>query len=94
MQLTPFTLLSGLAAFGLFGSSAAADDKDSTGPANTYFDSVAVPPLIDLTPDNWEKEVGKSKWLLVKHYRYSGRPSNFTYHCYWVGWVEALTFYL
>ncbi|KKP04556.1 thioredoxin [Trichoderma harzianum] len=75
MQLTPFTLLSGLAAFGLFGSSAAADDKDSTGPANTYFDSVAVPPLIDLTPDNWEKEVGKSKWLLVKHY------SPYCHHC-------------
>lgn len=72
MRLTPFTLLSGFAAFGLLGSAAAADDEDSKAPANTYFDSVAVPPLIDLTPDNWEKEVGKSKWLLVKHYRYSG----------------------
>ncbi|KAL7950351.1 thioredoxin domain-containing protein [Trichoderma barbatum] len=77
MRLTPFTLLSGLAALGLFGSSAAAsaDDEDSVGPENTYFDSLMVPPLIDLTPDNFDEEVSKSKYLLVKHY------SPYCHHC-------------
>ncbi|KAM0251135.1 hypothetical protein ACHAQJ_008305 [Trichoderma viride] len=75
MRLTSFTLLSGLAAFGLFGSSIAADDEDSKAPENTYFDSLPVPPLIELTPDNFEKEANNTKWLLVKHY------SPYCQHC-------------
>lgn len=42
----------------------------------TKFNDVSIPPLIELTPDNWEKESKASKWLMVKHYRYLGRP-----HC-------------
>ncbi|EAA33142.2 hypothetical protein GE21DRAFT_5908 [Neurospora crassa] len=34
----------------------------------TKFNDVPVPPLIELTPDNWEKESKASKWLMVKHY--------------------------
>ncbi|RFU75969.1 disulfide isomerase [Trichoderma arundinaceum] len=75
MRLTSFTLLSGLAAFGLLGSSAAADDEDSSVPEKTYFDSLPVPPLIDLTPDNFEKEASQTKWLFVKHY------SPYCHHC-------------
>ena len=40
----------------------------------TKFNDVSIPPLIELTPDNWEKESKSSKWLMVKHYRYLGRP--------------------
>lgn len=36
----------------------------------TKFNDVSIPPLIELTPDNWEKESKASKWLMVKHYRY------------------------
>lgn len=34
----------------------------------TKFNDVSIPPLIELTPDNWEKESKASKWLMVKHY--------------------------
>ncbi|KAK1256034.1 hypothetical protein MKX07_008293 [Trichoderma sp. CBMAI-0711] len=73
MRLTSF--FSGLAAFGLLSSPALADDEADNVPAPTYFDSVMVPPLIELTPDNFEKEASKTKWLLVKHY------SPYCHHC-------------
>ncbi|TFB03450.1 hypothetical protein CCMA1212_004646 [Trichoderma ghanense] len=73
MRLTSF--LSGLAAFGLLSSPALADDEAENVPAPTYFDSVMVPPLTELTPDNFEKEASKTKWLLVKHY------SPYCHHC-------------
>ncbi|KOS18346.1 Uncharacterized protein ESCO_003043 [Escovopsis weberi] len=34
----------------------------------TYFDSIAVPPMMELTPSTWDDEVEKSRWLLVKHF--------------------------
>lgn len=70
MRLTSFALLSGLAAFGLFGSSVAADE-DPKAPKETYFDSLPVPPLMELTPKNFEEVANQTKWLLVKHYRYN-----------------------
>ncbi|KAL7818800.1 thioredoxin protein [Trichoderma aethiopicum] len=73
MRLTSF--FSGLAAFGLLSSPALADDEAEKTPAPTYFDSVEVPPLTELTPDNFEKEASKTKWLLVKHY------SPYCHHC-------------
>jgi protein disulfide-isomerase len=80
MRLTSFTLLSGLAAFGLFGSSVAADD-DSKAPKETYFDSLPVPPLTELTPKNFEEVANQTKWLLVKHYRYDDTPSSSVAPC-------------
>lgn len=74
MRLTSFTLLSGLAAFGLFGSSVAASDEDSKAPKETYFDSLPVPPLTELTPKNFEEVANNTKWLFVKHYRYKMPP--------------------
>ena len=38
-------------------------------PEATYFNSQKVPPLLELTPDNFEDELKKSKFLLIKHYR-------------------------
>jgi len=37
---------------------------------NTMFNGVKVPPLLEITPDNFEKEKTVSKYLLIKHYRY------------------------
>ncbi|KAL7796538.1 thioredoxin-like protein [Trichoderma ceciliae] len=76
MRLTPFTLLSGLATFALLGSSLAVDDdEDANVTEKTYFDSLPVPSLIELTPDNFEEEANRTKWLLVKHY------SPYCHHC-------------
>jgi protein disulfide-isomerase len=36
---------------------------------NTYFDGKKVPPLLELTPSNWDEEVNQTKFLMVKHYR-------------------------
>lgn len=36
---------------------------------NTYFNAKKVPPLLELTPDNWDAEMKLSRWLFVKHYR-------------------------
>ncbi|KAL1858900.1 hypothetical protein Daus18300_009769 [Diaporthe australafricana] len=34
----------------------------------TTFDGIKVPPMLELTPDNFETEIKKSKYMLVKHY--------------------------
>lgn len=44
-------------------------DRDTTGKKTTVFDDIKVPPLLELTPANWETEKVKTKFLLVKHYR-------------------------
>jgi len=45
------------------------DSEDDAPRENTYFNQKKVPPMLELTPDNWEKESKASKWLMVKHYR-------------------------
>lgn len=35
----------------------------------TDFDGKKVPPLLELTPDTFDKEIKASKYMLVKHYR-------------------------
>lgn len=79
MRLTSLALLSGLSAFQLLGTAAAANDSDdSDAPVNTYFDSLPVPPLLELTPDNFEKEANNTKFLFVKHYRCLPLPPSFS----------------
>lgn len=46
-------------------------DTDESAPKSTTFNSQTVPPLLDLTPQNWKDEVNKTKWLMVKFYRYT-----------------------
>jgi protein disulfide-isomerase len=57
----------------LFGAAAlvAADSfYDDEAPREaTVFNGVTVPPMLELTPANWEEEHKVSKYLLVKHYR-------------------------
>ncbi|KAH8765510.1 thioredoxin [Diaporthe sp. PMI_573] len=49
------------------------DDYDDEIPEDksletTTFDGIKVPPMLELTPDNFESEIKKSKHMLVKHY--------------------------
>ncbi|KAM7203514.1 thioredoxin domain containing protein [Rhypophila sp. PSN 637] len=49
-------------------ASPATDNDDDAPRESTYFNQKKVPPMLELTPDNWEKEANASKWLMVKHY--------------------------
>ena len=61
-------LLFGAAAF-VWGKEATENEKDPER-ENTYFDGKKVPPILQLTPDDFEKQVNASKYMLIKHYRY------------------------
>ncbi len=69
MRLSSLAVLVGAATW----RAAAADDTDSSDPTreNTYFNGKKVPPLLELTPQNFDKESKASKWMMVKHFRYS-----------------------
>jgi protein disulfide-isomerase len=45
------------------------DFEDDAPKEATFFNGKKVPPMLELTPDNWEQESKASKYLLVKHYR-------------------------
>lgn len=50
------------------------DDYDDEIPEDksldtTTFDGKQVPPMLELTPDNFDIETRKTKYMLVKHYR-------------------------
>lgn len=48
-------------------SAAAADDDDKdVEKENTYFNAKMVPPMLELTPENFKKELKASKFLMVK----------------------------
>lgn len=36
----------------------------------TVFNGITVQPLFELTPSNYEEEIKRKKYTLVKHYRY------------------------
>jgi len=57
-----------------WGVAASGDQKSDPTRENTYFDGKKVPPILELTPDNFKAESKASKWLLVKHYRYGTAP--------------------
>lgn len=53
---------------------AAQDEEEEEIPADysqeyTEFDGKQVPPVLELTPNNYDKEIKASKYMLVKHYR-------------------------
>ncbi|KAL2135749.1 hypothetical protein VTI74DRAFT_7119 [Chaetomium olivicolor] len=64
MRLFNLTLLFGTAALVL----AEPPEADEDAPQITYFNGKTVPPMLELTPDNWDKEIKASKYLMVKHY--------------------------
>ncbi|KAH6958313.1 hypothetical protein DER45DRAFT_483909 [Fusarium avenaceum] len=61
MRLSPLAILAGLAARGL-----AEEEANPVKPST--FNGKTVPPLKELTPANWEEEIKKNKFLMVKHY--------------------------
>jgi len=66
MRLFTLPLLFSAAAL-VVADSADADDEEPR--EATHFNGIKVPPMLELTPENWEKEYKVSKYLLVKHYR-------------------------
>lgn len=36
----------------------------------TFFNGIQVPPMFEITPDNWEPTVEETELILVKHYRW------------------------
>ncbi|KAK3997403.1 thioredoxin-like protein [Cladorrhinum sp. PSN332] len=72
MRLLNLSFLLGAAA--LVAGSPEPAEEDATQ-ENTYFNGKKVPPMLELTPANWEKEVKASKFLMVKHY------SPYCIHC-------------
>jgi protein disulfide-isomerase len=47
----------------------AGDKKQDEKNGPTTFNGVEVPPLIELTPETYEKMAKEHKFLMVKHYR-------------------------
>jgi protein disulfide-isomerase len=62
-----FSLLALLAGSATLAGAQSFKGKKTKEP--TVFNSIEVPPLLELTPTNWEEEIKKSKFLFVKHYR-------------------------
>ncbi|KAI1141926.1 thioredoxin-like protein [Hypoxylon sp. FL0543] len=67
MRLASLALFLGAAARGI-AQAIGAETSDSPDQENTYFNGKRVPPLLELTADNFDKEVKLSKFLVVKYY--------------------------
>ncbi|CAK7218944.1 hypothetical protein SCUCBS95973_003654 [Sporothrix curviconia] len=52
-----------------------AEPKADEGEKPTVFDGIEVPPMVTLTPKNFDKYLNSSKYLFVKHY------SPYCHHC-------------
>lgn len=69
MRLSSLALLVGASALG--AAQATGADSNTDPDKNTFFDGHKVPPLLELTPDNFAKETKASKYTVVKYYRYA-----------------------
>ena len=56
MRFLSLALLAGAA---VLGSAQKMSLEDDPKKENTYFDAKRVPPLLELTPSNWEEEVNQ-----------------------------------
>jgi protein disulfide-isomerase len=68
MRLTWLALFFSTATLGI-AQAIGADTTDDPEVENTYFNGKRVPPLLELTSDNFDKEVKASKFLVVKYYK-------------------------
>lgn len=65
---------------GIAAVKVSAADEKSAGAASedgekpTVFDGIEVPPIVSLTPKNFEQYLNDTKYLFVKHYRQVTRP--------------------
>lgn len=69
MRLSILSLLAGAAALARaepLGDGSAEKEADK----GTTFNHKTVPPLLELSPSNWNEQVNKTRWLMVKHFRY------------------------
>jgi protein disulfide-isomerase len=53
----------------LLGASTLAHGKGKKAPEPTTFNGIEVPPLLELTPDNYDQELKDSTYVMVKHHR-------------------------
>ncbi|KAI2621253.1 thioredoxin-like protein [Hypoxylon sp. NC1633] len=67
MRLASLALLLGAVSFGS-AQAPGSETVDNPDRENTYFNGKRVPPLLELTPENFEKEVQQSKFLVVKYF--------------------------
>lgn len=74
MRLASFALLLGASVLGA-AQAIGASAPDGVDKDTTTFNGKKVPPLLELTPDNFDKEVNVTKYLVVKYYRYDYRES-------------------
>lgn len=66
MLLLNLSLLFGVAALAV---ASPVDEVEDGTPVDTFFNGKKVPPMLELTPENWDKEKTASRFLMVKHYR-------------------------
>lgn len=74
MRLTSLALFFSAVTSGL-AQAIGADTTDDPERENTYFNGKRVPPLLELTGDNFDKEVQASKFLVVKYFKYGPYPT-------------------
>lgn len=69
MRPSVFSLLAGIAAL---ARAEPLGDSDEGSAASTGVSTEAqpFPPMVELTQANWNDEVNKTRWLMVKHFRY------------------------
>jgi protein disulfide-isomerase len=70
MRLPSFALLLGAATL---GAAQALDAETGNDPMqeNTYFNGKKVPPLLELTELNFDEEIKKTTYTVVKYFRYA-----------------------
>ena len=69
MRLSSFALLLGASTLGAAEEDSAARAAD-TDAETTTFNGQEVPPLLELTPDNFDEISKSTKNVIVKYYRY------------------------
>lgn len=69
MRLSLFTLLFGAASIAAATDSLNTATEEDPDRENTYFNQQKVPPMLALTPANYDKSIKSSKYLLVKNFR-------------------------
>lgn len=76
MRFSPLATLAGLSAFVL------ADEVKNPVSEPSVFNGKTVPPLLELTPANWEEQAKKNKFMMVKHFRYVGLGMGYVRYTY------------
>ncbi|KAF4979873.1 hypothetical protein FZEAL_4007 [Fusarium zealandicum] len=70
MRVSSLAMLAGLSAFAQAGK----QFNPFTDP--TTFNGIEVPPFLELTPTTFDAELKKTKFMMVKHFRYFDPPDN------------------